>query len=91
MSKFNVSVDGHAAEINLTEDQAGGFTGTVVTPEFGTGQITDGKRDGDALTGTVTLSGHEADFKATLQGTSISGTITYGWFIKKSFSGLAAA
>jgi hypothetical protein len=39
----------------------------------------------------VTLSGHTADFKAKLQGASIDGTITYGWFIKKSFSGSVVA
>lgn len=89
--KFNVTVDGHAAQIEIVEDATGGFTGTVTTTEYGTGAITEGKRDGDALAGTVSLDGYSADFKAALSGAAIDGTISYGWFIKKHFSGPVAA
>lgn len=85
--RYDVSVDGHKAVVAITADGKGGFFGTIETPEYGTGEIKDGKVDGVALRGKVELAGHEADFSATADGKTISGTIRYGWFIRKDFAG----
>lgn len=90
MQKFNVVVDGsHKAEVAI--DVVGAtFTGTVVSPDYGTGVITSGKVDGAALTGIVSLDGYDANFSATITGTAISGSLKYGWFFDKPFSGTVA-
>lgn len=87
MQKFNVSVEGgHQAEIGIAQN-GNAFTGTVTSPEYGTGQITEGKVEGQHLTGKVSLAGHTADFSATINGSSISGRLKVGWFFNKSFTG----
>lgn len=92
--KFDITVDGgHKAEITIQQDGKGGFTGTVVSPDYGTGAITNGQQSGNDLKGNVTLDGHNANFQATIlpsgDGGTISGTLSYGWFFKKSFAGVS--
>lgn len=85
--KFKVSVEGgHEATIEISQNGSA-FVGKVTTPEYGTGEITQGKVDGHNLTGKVSLAGHTADFSATLSGSSISGRLKVGWFFNKSFTG----
>lgn len=89
--KFNIQAGSHAAQVDITMDGKGGFTGVISHTEFGDGQITGGKQDGEDLTGAVALDGHNADFKATVSGASITGTISVGWFFRQDFTGIQAA
>lgn len=90
--KFNITVDGgHKAEIDITMDGKGGFGGTVTSPDYGTGAISNGVQTGESLKGNVTLDGYDADFAATLAGSAITGTLSYGWFFNKSFTGAEVA
>ena len=88
--KYNIQAGSHAAQVELTPDGHGGFTGAITHTEFGDGQITGGKQDGDELTGTVVLDGHTAKFEAKVQGASISGKLTVGWFWSQDFTGIEA-
>lgn len=89
--KYNIQAGKHPAEVELNMDGKGGFTGTITHTEYGDGQITGGQQNGEQLTGKVVLDGHNADFKATVSGASISGAITVGWFFSQDFSGIQAA
>lgn len=90
--KFVITADGgHKAEVTITEDGKGGFTGSLVSPDYGTGEIKAGVKTGQAFAGKVDLAGYEADFSATLDGSNISGRLKYGWFFNKSFTGTQAA
>lgn len=91
--KFDITVDGgHKAEIEIQPDGKGGFTGTVTSPEYGIAPINHGVLVGSDLKGDICLKGYDADFSATLSSTSatIAGQLSYGWFFKKSFSGVSA-
>lgn len=89
--KFAVQVEGHAATVELTMDGKGGFTGTITSPEFGTGAITNGKCLSDGgLEGDVALDGYDADFSATLTGNQITGSVSY-LFFSKNFIGTETA
>ena len=91
MQKFNVTVDGgHKAEVSI-EVSGDSFSGTVTSPDYGTGAITNGKVEGEVLSGNVSLEGYVADFSASISGASISGNLKYGWFFNKSFSGTESA
>ena len=86
--KFDITVDGgHKAEVNIELDQQGTFSGSVISTEYGTGQITNGRPVGAALVGNVSLGGYNADFSAQIAGSNISGRLKYGWFFDKSFAG----
>lgn len=90
--KYNITVDGvHKATVEIDLDARGGFAGSVVSPDFGTGAITNGVKAGDVLKGNVALDGYNANFSATLNANdAISGTISY-WFVSKGFVGTLAA
>lgn len=91
MQKFNVIVDGgHSAEVSL-DVQGQAFTGTVVSPDYGTGHIKSGIVSGNVLKGKVDLAGYEADISATVSGDNISGHLKYGWFFNKAFTGSVVA
>lgn len=90
--KFDITVgDSHKAQVTVDLDGKGNFTGAIVSPEFGAGAISHGKQVGAALTGTVTLDGHAAQFSASLVGTAITGTLRVGWFFSEDFTGSEAA
>lgn len=91
MKKFNVTVDGgHSAEVSL-DIQGNSFSGTVVSPDYGTGHIKEGTVDNGELKGKVDLAGYTADFYASVSGINISGHLKYGWFFNKSFTGTMLA
>jgi hypothetical protein len=90
--KFDISVDGgHKAEIELQMDEKGGFIGTVSSPDYGAGAITNGVQTGSDLKGNVSLDGYDADFSATLSSSNatIAGKLSYGWFFSKNFTGIS--
>lgn len=87
--KFSIEIEGHQADITLP-DVEGEFVGTIHSPEAGQGQI-DGRRTGNAFVGTADLAGHTADFAATQNGNIITGTLSFGWFWKKHFTGTVMA
>lgn len=90
--KFDITVGGqHKAQVSVEPDGKGAFTGTIVSPEFGTGAITSGVQTGNHLAGSVTLDNHDADFEATLAADAISGKLSYGWFFSMEFTGAAVA
>jgi hypothetical protein len=89
--KYNIQAGSHAAEVDLTMDGEGGFAGVISHTEFGDGQITGGKQDGDELSGTVFLDGHTAKFEAKISGTSISGRVSLNWLMGQDFTGTLAA
>lgn len=89
--KFDIIVGGaHKAQITVDLNGKGGFTGNIVSPEFGTGLIRDGLQVGTVLTGTVTLDGYDADFTATLDANDITGKLRMGWFFSQAFTGTQA-
>ena len=90
--KYNVTVDGtHQAEVDLEYDGKGGFTGTILHSDYGSGPITGGVVGADGtLTGKVALDGYAANFTAQASPKAISGTLTYGWFISYPIVGVAA-
>lgn len=89
--KYNIQAASHAAQVDITMDGNGGFTGVISHTEFGDGQITGGQVSGDELTGSVVLDGHTAKFQATVNGSTITGKLTVGWFWSQDFSGILAA
>jgi len=89
--KFNIQAGSHPAQVDITPDGQGGFTGIISHTEFGDGQITGGKQDGDDLTGTVVLDGHTAKFEAKISGTSITGRVSLNWLMGQDFTGTLAA
>ncbi|WP_298800082.1 hypothetical protein [uncultured Devosia sp.] len=90
--KFDVSVEGHAAQVDIAFDGKGGFTGTITSPEYGKGAITDGQDDGAGnIGGNVELMGHHARFTAHIAGNAISGTLRVAIFFSKSFTGTKVA
>jgi hypothetical protein len=89
--KYNIQAGKHPAQVNLTMDGKGGFTGVISHTEFGDGQITGGKQNGEELTGSVVLDGHTADFEAKISGASISGRVSLNWLMGQDFTGVQAA
>jgi len=89
--KFNIQAGSHPAQVDITPDGNSCFTGVISHTEYGDGQITGGKQDGDELTGTVVLDGHTAKFSAKITGATITGKLTVGWFWSQDFSGIQAA
>lgn len=81
---------GHKARVTLAMDGKGGFSGQILSDDFGAGRI-GGVASGDHLTGSAELDGHSARFDATLAGEAISGTLTAGWFFSQPFRGTVAA
>lgn len=88
--KYKIQAGSHDAEVELTMDGKGGFTGGIKSPDFGDGQITGGQVSGDELTGTVVLDGHTAKFDAKITGATITGKLTVGWFWSQDFTGFEA-
>lgn len=86
--KYDIQAGSHPAQVEITPDGNGNFTGVISHTEFGDGQITGGKQDGDELTGTVVLDGHTAKFQAKVTGATITGKLTVGWFWSQDFSGI---
>lgn len=85
--KYAITVDGtHAAVADISPDGKGGFTGTIASAEFGTCQITNGKQDGDNLSGGLTMEGYNCTFKAIVSGPLISGTVG-NWLMRQPFAG----
>lgn len=89
--KYNIQAGAHPAQVEITMDGKGGFTGAITHTEFGDGQITGGQVSGDELTGSVVLDGHTAKFQAKVTGASITGKMTVGWFWSQDFTGILAA
>lgn len=77
----------HKATITIIPGDGGAFTGSIVSPDFGTGAITEGVQAGSSLQGKVSLDGYHAKFAAQLDGDKISGTLRCGWFFKEEFTG----
>jgi hypothetical protein len=91
MTKYNVTVDGGypaVIDVNLPEGD-GSFSGVVTSQQFGSGSVT-GNKSGNDLSGSVSLDSHTATLKATINGASITGDLSVGWFWSKSFSGIEA-
>lgn len=85
--KFQINVGGkHSAAVTLDYTNETSFTGAIDSEDFGQGSISGTRTDG-ALSGKASLDGFEADFSATVSDASISGTLSYGWFFKESFTG----
>lgn len=78
-------------EIDLGLTGNGPFTGTISSPEYGSGSLTDGMQDGSDLTGTVKLDGHTAGFVARLDGPRIIGHIHIAWLPSINFTGTQIA
>ena len=78
--------DGHKARVTLMLDGRGGFSGDIVSADFGKGRIS-GLVTGDHLTGSVDLDGHAARFDASIAGHAIAGRLTAGWFFSQDFTG----
>lgn len=89
--KFDIKAGSHPAKVELNLDGKGGFTGIISHTEFGDGQITGGRQDGEKLTGKVILDGHTADFKAIVSGSTISGRVSLNWLMGQDFTGTQAA
>jgi hypothetical protein len=89
--KYNIQAGKHAAQVELSMDGKGGFTGVISHTEFGDGQITGGKQDGEELAGKVVLGGHTADFEAKISGASITGRVSLNWLMGQDFTGTQAA
>lgn len=92
--KYNVTVKGQAALVTLNPTN-GGLAGTITHTQYGDGQIT-ATQNGNKITGSVQLHGHNADFEATINGAAIAGTITPTGFLgailgSSSFTGTQAA
>lgn len=86
--RFQINVGGqHSAQVVVDSSADNAFTGVIDSEDYGKGEIRDGVRDGDNLKGTVSLDGYDADFAATISGAAITGTLSYGWFFKESFTG----
>lgn len=89
---YNIIVaDEYKATVSLDIDANSNFTGKILSDEFGTGNITDGLLRGKQLNGIVTLEGYDASFNAVIDDPAISGSISYGWFFNKAFSGTLVA
>lgn len=88
--KFNITAGSHPAQVDLQMDGKGGFTGVISHTEFGDGQITQGRQEGEKLTGKVVLDGHTADFKATVSGSTIQGRVSLNWLMGQDFTGTQA-
>jgi len=89
--RYNIQAGSHPAQVDITMDGNGGFTGVISHTEFGDGQITGGRASGDDLTGSVVLDGHTAKFEAKITGATITGKLTVGWFWSQDFTGIQAA
>lgn len=87
---FKVSVGTHDAEVSLPDAEDGDFSGYIKSDEFGNGTIA-GTRSGKNFTGNVSLDGYDAAFSAVVDGTSISGKISYGWMFSEQFCGSSAS
>lgn len=89
--KYNIQAGSHPAQVDIAMDGKGGFTGVISHTEFGDGQITGGRQDGEQLIGKVVLDGHTADFKAAVSGASIHGRVSLNWLMGQDFTGVQAA
>jgi hypothetical protein len=92
---YNVTVSGKSAQVSLNPDGKGGLTGQITHTQYGNGTI-QATQQGNTVNGTVQLDGHNADFKATINGHAIAGTITPTGFLgailgSSSFTGTQAA
>lgn len=87
---FDILADGHKARVTLQLDGKGGFTGDIVSEDFGAGHIS-GLVTGDHFIGSVDLDGHAARFDASIAGHAIAGRLTAGWFFSQDFTGEEAA
>lgn len=85
--RFNVTIDGGYTAVIDIEFIGDEFKGEIEAGQFGQGEVC-GNRNGNTLTGAVFIKGYDADFKAKLNGTLITGNISYGWFFDKTFSGV---
>ena len=90
MKIFEIVAGGHKARVTLRLDGKGGFSGDIVSDDFGEGRIS-GLVTGDHLTGSVDLDGHAARFDASIAGRAIAGRLTAGWFFSQDFQGEEAA
>ena len=90
MRTFDIVAGGHKARVTLRLDGKGGFSGDIVSEDFGAGRIR-GLATGDHLTGSVDLDGHAARFDACIAGRAIAGRLTAGWFFSQDFTGEEAA
>lgn len=88
---FDITVGGsHKAQVTVDLDGHGAFSGSIVSPDFGTGKILEGVQNGEILKGLVSLDGYSADFSATLEGNVIAGTLSRWWF-SETFTGVQTA
>lgn len=87
--RFAIQAGSHVAMVEIDLDGKGGFSGQIISQDFGNGRI-GGVQTGDHLTGSVNLAGHNARFDATLLNGAIKGTLTAGWFFSQDFTGTAA-
>ena len=90
MRIFDIVAGGHKARVALQLDGKGGFSGDIVSEDFGKGRIS-GLVTGDHLTGSIDLDGHAARFDASIAGRAIAGRLTAGWFFSQDFTGEEAA
>lgn len=88
--KFNIAAGSHKAQVEISLDGKGSFTGHVTSDDFGKGDMAGIITSGNHLTGSLRLDGHAAHFDATFSDKDISGRITAGWFFSKDFKGEAA-
>lgn len=84
--KFNITAGSHPAMVDIDLDGKGEFTGTLTSPEFGEGVISEGEELGGRLKGTVSLNGHSARFEAFLDVPNISGKLSVVKFGMTFFS-----
>jgi len=87
---FDIVADEHKARVVLSLDGKGGFSGDIISGDFGQGRIS-GLVTGNRLTGSAELDGHGARFGALIDGHKIAGRLTAGWFFSQDFHGEEAA
>lgn len=79
--KFNVTADGHSAEVDVTFDGKGGFTGSIVSSDGHNGTLSGSGSEIGTLTGTASVDGHNGTFQASISGNAISGSVTVNVFL----------
>lgn len=89
---YNIKVDTQwNVQVALDVAEDGSFVGTITSDEFGVGSITKGQKIGQVLKGVMSLEGYAATFNAATEGDVIVGSINYGWFFNKAFTGSLVA
>lgn len=86
--QWKITLQGHTAvvAIKLFEDTT--FTGTITSSEYGEAPITEGRANGNTLTGKVTLNDVSADIVAVIQTDGdVTGKVKVGWFFHYDFLG----